>query len=78
MESQGYKVTYIQPSRSGGISTSKIIDAISDKTFLVSIMHANNETGVINNINEIFSKLKIKIMKLLPIQIWHKHLLKLI
>ena len=60
MESQGYKVTYIQPSRSGGISTSKIIDAISDKTFLVSIMHANNETGVINNINEIFSQVKDK------------------
>ena len=33
------------------------MEAVS-KNFLVSIMHTNNETGVINDINEIFSQIK--------------------
>ena len=60
MESLGFKVTYIKPTTSGAISTSDILKAITDKTLLVSIMHANNETGVINDINKIFSKVKEK------------------
>ena len=58
MEAQGFKVSYIKPNKDGAIETSEVIKAISKKTFLVSIMHANNETGVINDINEIFSQIK--------------------
>ena len=35
-----------------------ICKSISDKTFLVSCMHANNETGVINPIDELANKIK--------------------
>ncbi len=58
MELQGFKVSYVKPNVDGVIKVSDVIEAINEKTFLVSIMHANNETGVINDINEIFSAVK--------------------
>jgi len=58
MEAQGFEVSYIKPNKDGAIETSEVMEAVSEKTFLVSIMHANNETGVINDINKIFSQIK--------------------
>lgn len=50
LERQGYEVTYLDPSREGLISPQQIAEAIRDTTVLVSIMHVNNEIGVINDI----------------------------
>jgi len=58
MESDGFKVTYIKPNKNGVIEEEKVIEHINEDTFLISIMHANNETGAINPINKIFSKVK--------------------
>ncbi len=58
MELQGFKVSYVKPNIDGVIKVSDVMKAVNEKTFLVSIMHANNETGVINDINEIFSAVK--------------------
>ncbi|MCB0722660.1 MAG: cysteine desulfurase [Ignavibacteriae bacterium] len=49
----GFDVTFIQPEIDGSISPDKINEAITDKTFLISIMHSNNETGKINDISSI-------------------------
>jgi len=46
----GFDITYIEPESNGSISPGKIKDAVTDKTFLISIMHSNNEIGKINDI----------------------------
>ena len=49
----GVKVTYIPVSGDGSISAETVSSFITDKTALVSIMMANNETGVVFPIKEI-------------------------
>jgi len=46
-------VTYLKPDKNGSISPEAVIGAVSENTKLVSVMHVNNETGVINNISAI-------------------------
>ena len=47
----GFDVTFISPEIDGSISPDKINEAVTDRTFLISIMHSNNETGKINDIS---------------------------
>lgn len=53
LERQGYEVTYLDPEENGLIDLNKLNDAMRDDTILVSIMHVNNEVGVIQDIAEI-------------------------
>jgi cysteine desulfurase len=53
LEGRGFKVSYLGVDRRGMIDLQKLSDLITPKTFLVSLMHANNETGVIHPIGEI-------------------------
>jgi cysteine desulfurase len=53
LEKKGVKVTYLKVDNKGFISPGELKKAINDKTRLVSIMHANNEIGVVQNITEI-------------------------
>ena len=50
---EGFHITYILPDSNGVINVESLIDRISESTGLISVMHANNETGVINNIQKI-------------------------
>ena len=50
LEREGYEVTYLDPDTSGLISPEVVADAIRPDTILVSLMHVNNEIGVINDI----------------------------
>jgi cysteine desulfurase len=52
-ESLGFEVTRVSPGESGAVSASDVLAAIRDDTFLVSVMHVNNETGIIQPIDEI-------------------------
>ncbi len=47
------KVTYLKVNRYGEINFNELKEAITDKTFLISVMHSNNEQGVINDIRSI-------------------------
>lgn len=49
----GCKPIYIQADERGRISAEQVAEAISDETALVSLMHVNNEIGIINPIKEI-------------------------
>lgn len=49
----GFHITYIKPGSDGRISPKAVEAAIHEDTGLVSIMFVNNETGVVNDINEI-------------------------
>ncbi len=53
LERQGFEVTYLDPEANGLIDLNKLNDAMRDDTILVSIMHVNNEIGVIQDISEI-------------------------
>lgn len=53
LEQQGVAVTWLSPDSNGQVSADAVKHALRDDTVLVSIMHANNETGVINPIAEI-------------------------
>jgi cysteine desulfurase len=49
----GFRVTYLPVDRSGRVNTGAVEAAIDDKTVLITIMHANNETGTLQPIAEI-------------------------
>ncbi|NAW64903.1 IscS subfamily cysteine desulfurase [Photobacterium halotolerans] len=53
LEREGYEVTYLEPESNGLIDLAKLSDAIREDTILVSIMHVNNEIGVIQDITAI-------------------------
>ena len=53
LESVGCEVTYLPTDSSGMINLSALEDAITNETLLVSLMHVNNETGLIHDIQEI-------------------------
>ncbi len=53
LERQGFEVTYLDPEENGLIDLAKLEAAMRDDTILVSIMHVNNEIGVIQDISAI-------------------------
>jgi len=53
LEKRGFKVTYVGVGKDGIVSVPEIKKAITDKTVLISVMHANNEIGTIQPIAEI-------------------------
>ncbi len=60
LEKQGYKVDYIGVNSNGELNLEELDAAINEDTALVSIMWANNETGVINPIEKISQIIKSK------------------
>jgi cysteine desulfurase len=53
LEREGYEVTYLEPESNGLLDLNKFEAALRDDTILVSIMHVNNEIGVIQDIEAI-------------------------
>ena len=53
LESEGFEVTYLDPNENGEISIESIEENIREETTLVSLMHINNEIGVVNDIEKI-------------------------
>jgi len=54
---QGFEVTLINPDQSGRVDAQAVLDAVRADTLLVSVMHANNETGVVQPIEDIAADL---------------------
>lgn len=53
LEREGFEVTYLDVDQNGHIDLAQLQEVLRLDTFLVSVMHVNNETGVINPIEEI-------------------------
>ncbi|MGX3065969.1 IscS subfamily cysteine desulfurase [Ursidibacter arcticus] len=53
LEREGFEVTYLEPETNGLVDVAKLEAAIRPDTILVSVMHVNNEIGVIQPIAEI-------------------------
>jgi len=60
LESQGFSVSYLSPDSNGAVTVEAVQNMITESTGLVSIMHVNNETGVIQPISEIAELLEGK------------------
>ena len=53
LEKHGYQVKYVRPDKYGMVALEDIAQAITNKTVLISVMHANNEIGTMQPIKEI-------------------------
>jgi cysteine desulfurase len=53
LEKQGFQVTYLKVDGDGFIDLDQLRDSITDKTILVSVQHANQEIGTIQDIESI-------------------------
>lgn len=53
LQNKGCSVDFVEPDVSGKVDPSSILRKVTDKTLLVSMMHVNSETGVIQPIKEV-------------------------
>jgi cysteine desulfurase len=53
LEREGFSVTYLTPDRDGIVQPGQVFEALRPDTVLVSLMHVNNETGVIQDIGAV-------------------------
>lgn len=60
LEKEGFVVTYLDPETDGLLSIQKLESALRPDTILVSIMHVNNEIGVVQDIMQIGEALRNK------------------
>ena len=60
MEKNGYEVDFVKPDISGRINSDDVLSKVREDTLLVSIMHVNNETGIIQPVSEIGEELSQK------------------
>lgn len=58
LERQGFEITLVKPNRGGRIEVEAIEAEVRTDTLLVSVMHVNNETGVLQPINDIAEMLE--------------------
>jgi cysteine desulfurase len=60
LEKDGFEVTYVGVGHDGRVEPQAVAAAMTDKTILVSIMHANNEIGTVNPIEAIGEVVKAR------------------
>jgi cysteine desulfurase len=53
LEREGFEVTYIKPGSDGIVAPVQVEDALRPDTILVSLMHVNNEIGVVQDVREV-------------------------
>jgi cysteine desulfurase len=53
LEARGCAVTYVSPARSGAVAAEAVVDAMREDTRLVTMMLANNETGVVQPVEAV-------------------------
>lgn len=58
LEKEGFSITYVPVYENGQVSVQDIAEALTDETILVSLMYANNETGIKQPIVEVAKLLK--------------------
>jgi cysteine desulfurase len=60
LAAEGYRVTILTPDRDGLVTPAQVAAAVDEGTILVSVMHVNNEIGVVQPIAEIGQAIKEK------------------
>lgn len=59
-DNKGFDVDFVKPDRTGRVSADSVLSLVRDDTLLVSVMHVNNETGIIQPVKEIGDALESK------------------
>jgi cysteine desulfurase len=65
LQREGYEVTYLRPAKDGIVTPEQVTAAMTDKTVVVSVMLANNEIGVVQDVNALGAAIKAKNAKTL-------------
>ena len=60
LQREGCEVTYLRPAKDGLVSPEMVTGAMTDKTVVVSIMLANNEIGVVQDVDALGAAIKAK------------------
>ena len=60
LQREGFEVTYLTPQKDGVVTPEMVVAAMTDKTVLVSIMLANNEIGVVQDIPALVAAVKAR------------------
>ena len=58
LEKQGFEVDFVSPGLSGRISEEDVLNKVTERTLVVSVMHVNNETGIIQPVKELGEELQ--------------------
>ena len=58
LERRGFEVTFVRPDEGGRVDPDVVLGSVRRDTLLVSVMHVNNETGVIQPVAEIADRLQ--------------------
>lgn len=58
LSSEGFEVDIIAPDESGRVDANMILSKVKENTLLVSVMHVNNETGIIQPVKELGDELE--------------------
>ncbi|MEU3783426.1 cysteine desulfurase DndA [Streptomyces sp900129855] len=58
LQEKGFEVDFLEPGPSGRISKEVVLDKVREDTLLVSLMHVNNETGVIQPVADLARELR--------------------
>lgn len=58
LQTRGFEVDFIEPGPSGRVSADAVMERLRPDTLLVSLMHVNNETGVVQPVAELAHKLR--------------------
>ncbi len=58
LRDRGFTIDYLQVDKTGRVHLEELKEKINEETLLISLIHANNETGVLNPISEIADYLK--------------------
>lgn len=58
LEKEGFRVDYVAPDLSGRIKAEDVLNKVTEETLIVSVMHVNNETGIIQPVTELGEELQ--------------------
>lgn len=58
LQSKGFEVDFLKPGPSGRVTAEAVLEKLRPDTLLVSLMHVNNETGVVQPVAELAEKLR--------------------
>jgi|RhiMetdeSRZDD1v2_1073273.scaffolds.fasta_scaffold233576_2 cysteine desulfurase len=60
LQREGFEITFLRPAKDGTVSPEQVAEAVGPKTLLVSVMLANNEIGVVQDLEAIGAAIKAK------------------
>jgi len=60
LEKEGFEIDVVSPNETGAINAADVLNKVRNDTLLVSVMHVNNETGIIQPVEEIGNYLNCK------------------